>query len=212
MTREEILEKISESIVEMEEDDTKVYSEQALEMGLSAQDIITEGLIAGMNEVGKLFAEEEYFLPEILICADAFNSGLDIVKPHVIKDETSVPIKVVIGVVEGDTHDIGKNLVKIMMESSGIEVHDLGRDVPLDKFIEEAEKVEADVICMSTLMTTTMDGMRIVIDKLKEKGIRDKYKVMIGGGPISQHFATSIGADIYTEDASEAARIIKTVS
>jgi dimethylamine corrinoid protein len=159
-----------------------------------------------MDEVSRLYDEEEYFLPEVLMCSDAFNAGLNIVKPYLDKEAMSAPIKVVIGVVEGDTHDIGKSLVRIMLEASDFEVYDLGRDVKLNRFIETAEEVNADIICMSTLMTTTMDGMQIVINSLKEKNIRDKYKVMIGGGPISQHFAGLIGADSYAKDASEAVR------
>ena len=117
--------------------------------------------------------------------------------------------KAVIGVVEGDTHDIGKNLVKIMLDTAGFEMYDLGRDVPLDAFVEKAAEVNASLVCMSTLMTTTMDGMRIVIEKLKEKGIRDKVKVMIGGSPISQKFADEIGADGYSVNAVEAVKLAK---
>lgn len=209
MSKELRLNNIKDLLVEMEDEQVVKLCKEALNEGITAHEIITEGLIEGMNQVSSLFDEEEYFLPEVLICADAFNAGLDVVNPYLTKDESIKSIKVIVGVVEGDTHDIGKNLVKIMMESGGIEVYDLGRDVPLDKFIEKAEEVEADVIGMSTLMTTTMDGMKTVVDKLKEKGIRNKYKVMIGGGPISKHFANSIGADIYTRDANEAVRKVK---
>ena len=118
-------------------------------------------------------------------------------------------VKVVIGVVEGDTHDIGKNLVKIMAESAGFEVFDLGRDVPCEMFVDTAEKEHCDIICMSTLMTTTMEGMRTVISLLKDRGIRDKYKVMIGGGPISQAYADEIGADAYTVNATSAVKKMK---
>ncbi len=162
-----------------------------------------------MDRVGQLYEEQEYFLPEVLTCSDTLNIGLDILKPHISTEISDNPIKVVIGVVEGDTHDIGKNLVKIMTESAGIEVYDLGRDVPLKNFITVAEEVKANFICMSTLMTTTMMGMKTVIDMLKEYNIRDKYKVMIGGGPISQRFADEIGADAYTVDANEAVKRIK---
>ena len=209
MSKEEILEKIISSIVDMEEEKTKELTEQALGLNIPPYEIITKGLAKGMNEVIKLFKEEEYFIPEVLICSDAFNIGLKVVDPYLEKKDSEKPIKVVLGVVEGDTHDIGKNLVKIMMESKGIEVYDLGRDVPLDKFIEKAEEVNADIIGMSSLMTTTMDGMKIVIDQLEKKGIRKKYKVMIGGGPISQDYAISIGADIYTKDAIAAVNVIK---
>jgi dimethylamine corrinoid protein len=202
---------INEAIVEMEEDKVVELAEKSLLLNIPAYETITGGLIPGMNEVSRLYDEEEYFLPEVLMCSDAFNAGLEVVKPHLDKASMGEPIKVVIGVVEGDTHDIGKNLVKIMMETSDFEVCDLGRDVPLDKFVEKAEETNASIICMSTLMTTTMDGMRVVIDKLKEKNIRDKYKVMIGGGPISQHFANIIGADLYTKDANEAVRKAKEI-
>lgn len=206
MKKEQLLMEMKKAIVEMEEERAVKLAEKSLVLDIPAYETITEGLIPGMNEVGRLFEEEEYFLPEVLMCADAFNAGLEIVKPYIDKNSMSQPIKVVIGVVEGDTHDIGKNLVKIMMEASDFEVYDLGRDVPLNKFVEKAEEINASIICMSTLMTTTMDGMRVVIDKLKEKNIRDKYKVMIGGGPISQRFAKMIGADLYAKDANEAVR------
>lgn len=211
MKKEQLLMEINEAIVEMEEDKVAELAEKTLELNIPAYETITGGLIPGMNEVSRLYDEEEYFLPEVLMCSDAFNAGLEVVKPHLDKASMGEPIKVVIGVVEGDTHDIGKNLVRIMMETSDFEVCDLGRDVPLDKFIEKAEEINASIICMSTLMTTTMDGMRVVIDKLKEKNIRDKYKVMIGGGPISQHFANMIGADLYTKDANEAVRKAKEI-
>ncbi len=209
MTKEQLLTKIKEALIEMEEDLVVDLSHQSLKMGIDPRETIDLGLIAGMNEVGRLFEEEEYFLPEVLICSDALNQGLDILKPHLKKSQVKDVVKVVIGVVEGDTHDIGKNLVKIMMETAGFEVHDLGRDVPLNKFIDTIEEINGHILCMSTLMTTTMNGMKIVIDQLNERGIRDKYKVMVGGGPLSKSFADSIGADLYTKDANEAVRKAK---
>ncbi|MBM7625038.1 dimethylamine corrinoid protein [Sporohalobacter salinus] len=209
MEKEELFQEISSLLVEMEEEAVVELCKKSLELGIPAYETITEGLIAGMDEVGRLYEEEEYFLPEVLICSDAMNAGLDIVKPHLDQDDMDESIKAVIGVIEGDTHDIGKNLVRIMMEAAGFEVYDLGRDVPLDNFIQKAEEVEADIIGMSTLMTTTMDGMKEVIDKLKEQNIRNKYKVLVGGGPISQGFANKIGADLYSKDANEAVRKIK---
>ncbi|WP_102401867.1 corrinoid protein [Haloimpatiens massiliensis] len=209
MEKGTLFKNIAEAVIEMEEDTVVELCDKSLELKIPAYETITNGLIAGMNEVGRLYEEEEYFLPEVLICSDAMNAGLDKVKPYLDKSVVEKPIKVVIGVIEGDTHDIGKNLVRIMMEAAGFEVHDLGRDVPLDEFIEKSEEIEADIICMSTLMTTTMDGMKTVIDKLDENGIRDKYKVMIGGGPISSNFAKRIGADLYTKDANEAVRKAK---
>lgn len=211
MKKEILFEEIKAVLVEMEDDKVVELCEKSLELNIPAYETITQGLIPGMNEVGRLYEEEEYFLPEVLICSDAMNAGLNIVKPHLDKSIVKKPIKIVIGVVEGDTHDIGKNLVKIMMESAGFEVYDLGRDVPLNEFIEKSEEINADIICMSTLMTTTMDGMKTVVTKLEEKGIRDKYKVMVGGGPISKSFADKIGADLYTKDANEAVRKAKEI-
>lgn len=209
MSKDNLLYSIMKAVIDMDEEKVGELCKEALNSDISAYEIMTEGLTRGMNEVIKLFEEEEYFLPEVLISSDAFNIGLEIVNPYLEKDENKKVIKIVIGVVEGDTHHIGKNLVKILMETRGIEVYDLGRDVPLDAFIEKAEEIDADIIGMSTLMTTTMKGMKTVIEKLKERGIRDKYKVMIGGGPVSSLYADSIGADLYTEDAVQAAIKVK---
>lgn len=211
MNKEKLFQQISEAVVEMDDDLVEELCNKSLELSIPADKTITEGLVSGMDKVGQLYEEEEYFLPEVLTCSDTLNIGLDILKPHVTVESVDNPVKVVLGVVEGDTHDIGKNLVKIMMESAGFEVHDLGRDVPLQKFIDVAEEIGANFICMSTLMTTTMMGMKTVIDMLEQRNIRDKYKVMIGGGPISQRFADEIGADAYTVDANEAVRRIKTM-
>lgn len=211
MNKQELLESIKVSLVEMEEDKVVELCEASLEMSIPVIETINDGLIKGMDEVSMLYEEEEYFLPEVLMCSDAMNRGLDIVKPHLDKSDMADPIKVVIGVVEGDTHDIGKNLVKILMEASGMEVHDLGRDVALDSFVEQAIEFNADIIVMSTLMSTTMDGMKKVIEKLESQNVRDRFKVFIGGGPISQFYADKIGADVYTKDASEAVRVAKQI-
>lgn len=202
---------ISDAVVNMDDDRVSELCRKSLEKKIPAYETINNGLITGMDEVGRLYEEGEYFLPEILLCSDAMNAGLDILKPHLDRQILDKEIKIIVGVVEGDTHDIGKNLVKIMQESSGFNVIDLGRDVDLNSFVETAEKENADVICMSTLMTTTMPGMKKVIDMLKEKNIRDKYKVMIGGGPVSQKFADNIGADLYAVDANSAVKKLKEV-
>jgi len=212
MDKRELFEEIKNNLIEMEEEIVAELCEKSLEMEIAAEETIQEGLIAGMEAVGQLYEEEEYFLPEVLICSDAMNAGIEILKPHLKGDASTKKIKAVIGVVEGDTHDIGKNLVKIMLEAGGIEVHDLGRDVPLDNFVEKAKEVEAHFIIMSTLMTTTMEGMKTVIEKLKAEGMRESIKVAVGGGPISQRFATEIGADLYTKDANECVRSIKEIS
>lgn len=209
MEKEKLFAAIAENVVEMEDETVEELCQQALDEGIDAAETINEGLIPGMDKVGDLYESGEYFLPEVLTASYAMNVGIDVLKPHIKQEENGEKIGVVIGVVEGDTHDIGKNLVRIMSESGGFEVWDLGRDVPLDDFITTAEEKNADFICMSTLMTTTMDGMKTVIEKLKEKGIRDRYKVMIGGGPISQKFADEIGADGYTPDAASAVKKMK---
>lgn len=209
MNNDKLFRDISEALIDMNDDGVEELCNESLKLSISAEETITEGLLVGMNKVGELYEEEEYFLPEVMICSDTLNIGLDILKPHIKTDHTDDPIKVVLGVVEGDTHDIGKNLVKIMCEASNIETYDLGKDVSLDKFIDVAEEVKADFICMSTLMTTTMSGMERLIKMLEERKLRDKYKVMIGGGPITQKFADSIGADAYTEDANKAVKKIK---
>ena len=162
-----------------------------------------------MEKAGELYEEEEYFVTDVLLCSDAMYVGLDILRPYLPEESGEGKIKGVIGVVEGDTHDIGKNLVKIMMETGGFEVHDLGRDVPLDAFVDYVRDNEVDILCMSSLMTTTMPGMGIVIDKLKEFGLRDKVKIMVGGAPVSPAFAKKIGADGYTSSAIEAVEFAK---
>ncbi|NFD30151.1 cobalamin-binding protein [Clostridium botulinum] len=208
---EELIKKLSESVVEMEEEETVELAKECIENNISAYEAIDKGLAHGMNRAGELYEEGEYYIPELLMCSDAMYSGLEVLKPHLKKNDLGKKHKIVIGVIQGDTHDIGKNLVKIMMETEGFEVIDLGRDIPPRDFVDKAKEIEADIICMSTLMTTTMDGMEEVIKLLKEEGIRDKVTVMIGGGPISQNFADKIGADVYTTDASRAAKRAKKI-
>jgi len=207
--KDELIKRLSEGVVEMEEDNVIEAATQYIEGGYPALDGIMGGLVDGMNKASQLFDEEEYFVPEVLLCSDAMYAGLDILRPHLPDEESSVKLKGVIGVVEGDTHDIGKNLVKIMLETAGFEMYDLGRDVPLQAFVDKAKEVGTNLVCLSTLMTTTMGGMETVIKKLEEAGIRDKVKVMIGGGPISQRFADQIGADGYSTNAVEAVRLAK---
>lgn len=209
MDKRALFQEISDNVVEMEDEIVEELCEKSLEEGIDPNETITEGLIHGMNRVSEFYETGEYFLPEVLTASYAMNVGIDVLKEHIVQEESEETVKIVIGVVEGDTHDIGKNLVKIMCESAGFKVFDLGRDVPLDEFVRVAEEENCDFICMSTLMTTTMPGMKTVIDKLNELNIRDKYKVMIGGGPISQKFAEDIGADAYTVDANAAVKKMK---
>jgi corrinoid protein of di/trimethylamine methyltransferase len=207
--REEILKDLADGVLNLDEDLAVAAAHEAVAAGLDAYDAITNGLVAGMNEAGRLYDEEEYFVPELLICSDAMYAGLEVLQPRLRKEDAHAKRKCVIGVVEGDTHDIGKNLVRIMLDVGGFEVYDLGRNVPLASFVEKAKEVDADLICLSTLMTTTMDGMATVIEMLKEEGIRERFKVLIGGGPISQAFADRIGADGYADNAASAVRVAK---
>ena len=168
-TKEELLAKLSECVVEMEEEETAAVAQEYIDAGYPAFDGIMEGLVDGMNKASDLYDAEEYFVTDVLLCSDAMYAGLEVLRPHLPETTEGGKVRAVIGVVEGDTHDIGKNLVKIMMDTAGFEMYDLGRDVPLDDFVEKAAEVNASLVCMSTLMTTTMNGMRIVIEKLKEK-------------------------------------------
>jgi len=207
--KERLIKELSDSIVEMDEEKTEELSKKYIENGFDAFEGITEGLAEGMNRAGILYEEGEYFIPELLVCSDAMYLGLDILKPHLKYTDSDSKFKAVVGVVEGDTHDIGKNLFKIMLETQGFEVYDLGRDVPPVEFIKKAKEINADVLGLSTLMTTTMDNMKVVIDMLKEEGMKETTMVMVGGGPISQSFADKIGADGYAPEASKSARIAK---
>jgi len=209
VSKEELFKKLSDAVVNMEEEETVILSNQAIVEKYDAYEVIDKGLTDGMERAGKLFEEEEYFIPELLMCSDAMYAGMDVLKPHLKKDDEGDKYKVVIGVVQGDTHDIGKNLVKIMLETSGFEVVDLGRDIPPLQFVEKAKEIDAKIIALSTLMTTTMDGMAEVINILNQQEIREKFKVMVGGGPISQGFAEKIGADGYSLNAAEAVRLAR---
>ena len=209
VSKEELLKRLSDGVVEMEEEEVIAACNEYIEAGYPAFDGIMEGLVDGMNRASQLYDDEEYFVTDVLLCSDAMYEGLNILRPHLSAEETAKKkVKGVIGVVEGDTHDIGKNLVKIMMETAGFEMHDLGRDVPLQNFVDKAKEVEASFVCLSTLMTTTMGGMTKVIELLKEAGIKEQVSVIIGGGPISQKFADQIGADGYSANAVEAVKLI----
>jgi corrinoid protein of di/trimethylamine methyltransferase len=199
---QEILDKLKKAVIEYDEDVSKETAEEALKEGVNPNDAIFNGLVSGMQEVGRLFEAQEYFVPELLMCADALYVGLDILKPHVSQLDLGVKGSVVIGTVEGDVHDIGKNIVKMMFDVAGFEVYDLGKDVPLDKFVEEQIKTDSDLVCLSAMMTTTMVGMKKVIDDLKAKN--PDIKIMIGGAPVSQDIAEKWGADGYSPDANNA--------
>ena len=210
-SKEELLKQLSDCVFEMEDEKVISVAQEYLDAGYDPLEGITEGLVDGMNRAGKMYEEEEYFITDLLICSDAMYNGLDILRPHLPqkKLEREKTYKCVIGVVEGDTHDIGKNLVKIMLETAGFEMYDLGRDVPLRSFIDKAKEVDADLICLSTLMTTTMPGMKKVVEMLKEENMYGNIKVMIGGGPVSQTYCDKIGASGYSPNAVEAVKLAK---
>lgn len=209
--KERLLKELADAVVDMDEDKAIESSNEYVQNNLEAYEGIASGLAIGMDKAGKLYEEEEYYIPELLMCSDAMYAGLDVLRPHLKRENTEEAMKAIVGVVEGDTHDIGKNLFKIMLETCGFDVVDLGRDVPPVEFINKAKEIGADLIGMSTLMTTTMDNMGVVVDLLKEANIRDNIVVMVGGGPISQSFADKIGADGYAPEASKAARLGKSL-
>lgn len=210
-SKEEYLEKMAKMVVEMEDEEIGDLCREYLKEGYDPEDAIFNGLIKGMNEVGRLFEEEEYFISDLLICSDAMYNGIDVLKEKIESYGENNLATAVIGVVEGDTHDIGKNLVKLMLEVNGFNMIDLGKDVPAEKFVDEAIKNDAQFIMMSTLMTTTMENMKKVIDILNERNIRDQFIVMVGGGPVSESFAKDIGADAYSENANEAVKVAKSL-
>ncbi|MBU3145046.1 corrinoid protein [Clostridium sp. CF012] len=207
--KQELYKKLADTIVDMDEEETVNICNQVVSEKFDAYEAIDNGLSVGMDRAGKLFDEEEYFVPELLLCSDAMYAGLDVLKPHIKAKDNKIKQKVIIGVVEGDTHDIGKNLVKIMLETAGFDIVDLGRDVAPSTFVEKAKEEKAKIIVISTLMTTTMEGMNEVIEILIKENIRDDFKVMIGGGPISQGYANKIGADGYSVNAAEAVKLAK---
>ena len=178
---------------------------RALEEGEKPDDIIEKGLLAGMNIIGEKFKNNEVFVPEVLVAARAMNGGMSILKERMVGEDVVSRGTAVIGTVKGDLHDIGKNLVKIMLEGKGINVIDLGVDVSAEKFVQAAIDNKANIICCSALLTTTMGEMKNVVDLAAEKGIRDQVKIMVGGAPVTQSFCDSIGADCYTSDAASAA-------
>lgn len=200
--KKEILKGLHDGVVAFEEDKVAELSRTAIDEGVDAYEAIMDGLAAGMETVGKLFDTQEYFVPEMLMCADALYKGLDVLKPHVKEDKANKRGQVVIGTVEGDVHDIGKNLVKLMFEVAGFTVHDLGRDVKLEKFVEEQLKTDSEIVALSALMTTSMMAMPKVIEMIKKRN--PKVKILVGGAPVSGEVADKYGADGYADNAANA--------
>ena len=181
----------------------------ALDADLAPDVILNEGMISAMSEVGQLFEEGEYFVPEMLISARAMQAGLGVLKPHLVASGVDPLGKVVVGTVQGDMHDIGKNLVTMMLEGAGFEVVDLGVDVKPERFIEAIRENKPQVVAMSALLTTTMPKMGVTIDAMREAGVLENVKVMVGGAPVTAEFAEKIGANGYAPDASQAATLAK---
>ena len=202
--KKELIKKLEICVLEMEDEEIIDIAEEYIKNKFDIYDGVVNGLISGMKKACELYDEEEYFIADILLCSDALNEGLEVFKPYLKDDFKGRKGKIIIGVVEGDTHDIGKNLVKIMLETSGFEVIDLGRDVTADEFIEKVLEEKPEILCLSALMTTTMLEMENVINKLKENNIRENIKVMVGGGPVTEDFARKIGADAYSGNAMDA--------
>lgn len=192
---------LSQNVISANQAKVKELTNMALSEGVSPVDIINKGLIPGMTVVGVRFKAGDMFVPEVLMSARAMNAGMEIVKPLIVDSEMPTQGKVLIGTVKGDLHDIGKNLVAMMLESAGYTVINLGVDVPADKFVQAVKENKPDIVGMSALLTTTMLCMKDVIELLKEEGLRDQVKVIIGGAPISQDFSDEIGADGYAPDA-----------
>ena len=201
----ELLEEISTYLQAGKAKIVREKVQEAIDTGIPAADILNDGLMAGMNVIGQKFKNNEVFVPEVLVAARAMNRGVELLKPLLVQSGTKPVGKACIGTVQGDLHDIGKNLVKMMMEGKGIEVIDLGVDVAPETFVQTAIEQDCQLICCSALLTTTMGVMEKVVEAAEAAGIRDKVTIMIGGAPVTQAFCEQIGADVYTADAASAA-------
>lgn len=209
MSKEQLIKEAKEAIINYDEEAAKAVAQKAIAEGIDLVELINEGYTAGMAQIGEMFANEEIPLPIVMVAADAMQAAIDILEPHIPKQTTEKRGVVVIGTIEGDIHDIGKNIVATMLKVSGFEVHNLGRDVPPKVFVEKAKELNADIICTSTLMTTTMIGQKLVEEELRKAGLRDRIKTMVGGAPVNQNWADKIGADAYGPDANAAVRLAR---
>ena len=201
----DILKDISEYLQKGKAAEVKDLAQKGIDAGMKAKQLLEEGLMPGMSIIGEKFKKNEVYVPEVLIAARAMNAGIEVLKPHMSASDTTDRGTVVLGTVKGDLHDIGKNLVRIMMEGKGLNVVDLGIDVPPEKFVEAAKENSAEVVACSALLTTTMTEMENVVKAFEEAGLRDSVKILVGGAPVTQSFCDSIGADSYSPDAASAA-------
>ena len=202
---------LTQAVVQMQDEQVISLVQRSLKQNIPARNILEQGLIPGMKKVGELFMNKQYYVPEVLLASEAFYAGFNIVQPLLRSDGVSQRGKVVIGVVHGDIHDIGKNIVKVMIEATGITVIDLGKDVPVDQFVAAVSRERPDILALSSLMTTTMPCMAQIIQELKERELRSGTRVVIGGAPVTAEYAEQIGADAYGKDAAEAIAIIEEI-
>ncbi len=209
---EQMITAIYQNILDGRNQETQASVQAALDTGLDPRIILENGMIAAMSEVGRLFEAGEYFVPELLISARAMKAGVAVLKPFLVQANVKSTGKVAIGTVKGDLHDIGKNLVGMMLEGAGFELLDLGTDVAPEKFVAAIQAGGVDILALSALLTTTMPNMKVTLDALKEAGVREQVKVMIGGAPITEDYARQIGADGYAPDASRAVTLAKSLS
>jgi trimethylamine corrinoid protein len=214
MTKNELFPKMSEAIVAGDRAAATALAEDAVRGDLDLLEVIEQGYVPGIQKVGDLWEEGEYFLPELISSAEAMKAAMAVLDPELKRRSLTSHMggRVVIGTVEGDIHDIGKNLVASMLQAGGFEVYDLGADVKLERFIEKAEEVGAGMICLSALLTTTMTNQKRLLGLLKERGLRGKYKVLVGGAPASRKWAEEIGADGYAENAVAAVKLAKSLA
>ncbi len=206
---EEVVKKLFDAVLEGDFDGVRTNVQAALDAKLDPNVILNEGMIAAMREVGCRFEAGEYYVPEMLIAARAMQTGMAILKPHLQQTDRKSSGKVVIGTVKGDLHDIGKNLVSLMLEGAGYEIVDLGVDVPIEEFIRVVREEKPDIVGMSALLTTTMQMMKQTIDAFEVAGLRDQVKFIIGGAPVTESYASQIGADGFSPDASRAVNVVK---
>lgn len=209
MDNEGILQKLSDGVLEGDEVQVKEWTEKAVAAGIEPLAVINDGLTKGINAVGALFAAGDYFLPDLLLGAKAMDAGIKVLEPLMAGQKRKFLGRVLMGTVQGDLHEIGKNIVIMMLKTAGFEVLDLGIDVPARTFIEQTRNFQPDIIGISALLTTTVNRQKEIIELLEEEGLRKKVKVIIGGAPINQNWADSIGADGYAEDASVAVDVAK---
>lgn len=204
MNKEELVKQGMQAVLDGDEEAAMEVANQVIAEGINPVEIINEALTPAMTQVGDGFANEEIPLPGVLVAAEAMTKAIEIMEPHIPKEDMAKKLgTIVIGTVEGDIHDIGKRIVATMLRVYGFEVHDLGRDVPIDDFVEKAKETNADIVGSSSLMTTTMGGQKILEEKLSKEGLKDKIKTMIGGAACTQEWANKIGADCYAEDVNE---------